>query len=360
MSDKHHGNPVATYIITALVLGIITYIEFALVEYEVAWLTRGWIFFWLITLSIAKFIIVVAIFMHLKDDEKTYTGFFGSGMLIALATFLILPLLFTVRALPGETIVGAHVEPHEASEAESGLGESERIRIETHGYNRPQREILDIPPPLNRSLVIEPPAARDPRTTLRAASAPQPADAEGEQAQEAQTLDTEAEDAEAQDGPAQEARAQDEQPEEEQAAGDQGEKAQAEFDRELGETVYSSNCQACHQATGSGVPGVFPPLAGNLPGLYSAEGGREYLIDVLLHGLSGPIEVNGESYNGNMPPWDSLSDEQIAAVLNHELTAWDDGQALTDFTAIAASDVEARRGEDPGDLNERRAQLLAQ
>jgi mono/diheme cytochrome c family protein/heme/copper-type cytochrome/quinol oxidase subunit 4 len=334
MSHKHHGNPVATYIITALILGVITYLEFYLVEYDVDWLSRAATIFWLIALSVVKFAMVVAIFMHLKDDERTYTGFFGSGLLIALATFLVLPLLFTVRNLSGQVAAQPQQAQAqaEAEHEEPALSEESRSSIESEGYSRPQADVLDTPPPLRRSLTLQPPAAGEPQASLR-----------GEEV--------------AAEAAEQDAQAQAEQPAQEEQA---EQAAPIEFDRALGEQTYASTCQGCHQAGGAGLPGVFPPLAGNIPSLHNAEGGREYLIDVLLYGLTGQIQVNGQTFNGTMPAWASLSDEQIAAVLNHELTAWGNAEELESFTPIGADEVAARRGESPGNLNERRAELQAQ
>ncbi len=117
-----------------------------------------------------------------------------------------------------------------------------------------------------------------------------------------------------------------------------------EFDwQELGEQTYA-NCAACHQATGQGIPAAFPPLAGNLPQLYAAEGGRSYLINVLLYGLQGQIEVLDASYNSVMPPWSQLSNEQLAAVLNFSLTSWDNSEMLPeDFSPILPDEVAAQR-----------------
>jgi mono/diheme cytochrome c family protein/heme/copper-type cytochrome/quinol oxidase subunit 4 len=334
MSHKHHGNPVATYIITALILGVITYLEFALVEYDVDWLSRAATIFWLIALSVVKFVMVVAIFMHLKDDEKTYTGFFSSGLLIALATFLVLPLLFTVRNLSGQVAAQPQEAHVEAVHEEPALSEESRSAIESEGYSRPRSDVLDTPPPMRRSLAVQPPAAAEPQASLR-------------------------DDAAAGETAEQDAQAQAEQPAQEEQA-EEPAPAAIEFDRALGERTYTSTCQGCHQAGGAGLPGVFPPLAGNMPSLYNAEGGREYLIDVLLYGLTGQIQVDGQSYNGTMPPWAGLSDEQIAAVLNHELTAWGNDAELESFTPILSDEVAARRGESPGNLNERRAELQGQ
>lgn len=70
---------------------------------------------------------------------------------------------------------------------------------------------------------------------------------------------------------------------------------------ERGEQVYASQCQACHQASGEGLPGAFPPIRGHLPSLIAAQGGRDYVVDMVLHGLAGPIEVQGQTYRGAMP-----------------------------------------------------------
>jgi mono/diheme cytochrome c family protein len=134
-----------------------------------------------------------------------------------------------------------------------------------------------------------------------------------------------------------------------------------EFDAALGAATYNS-CMGCHQANGKGVPGVFPPLAESLPAIFAAEGGREYLINVLLFGLQGEIEVLGSSFNGTMPSWAaSLSDDQISAVLNHELTSWDNDQLLADpFEPITSEEVAAIRdlGRSASDVFELRQGLV--
>ena len=111
---------------------------------------------------------------------------------------------------------------------------------------------------------------------------------------------------------------------------------------ELGAQVYAANCVACHQANGQGLAGVFPPLSGHAADVYAADGGREYLVDVLLYGLMGPIPVQGATHNGVMPAWSQLSDEQIAAVLNHVLASWDNAGRVEELP-YGAADVAARR-----------------
>ncbi|AEB12318.1 c-type cytochrome [Marinithermus hydrothermalis] len=115
----------------------------------------------------------------------------------------------------------------------------------------------------------------------------------------------------------------------------------------LGAQVYQQ-CAGCHQESGMGLPGIFPPLAGTLPRIAAAEGGRDYLIRVVLFGMMGPIESVNGSYNGQMPAWGgSFDDAQIAAVLNYVLTAWGNDALLPKgWEAIAPEEVQAARVED--------------
>ncbi len=80
-----------------------------------------------------------------------------------------------------------------------------------------------------------------------------------------------------------------------------------------GAQVYAGKCVACHQANGAGLQGIFPPLAAS-PWVMESE---VRLIGILLHGIQGPIEVLGSSYNGLMPAWKSLSDAELAAVATY-------------------------------------------
>lgn len=86
-----------------------------------------------------------------------------------------------------------------------------------------------------------------------------------------------------------------------------------------GGQLYTANCVACHQASGAGVPGVFPPLAGS-----------EWVIEnpavtvqIVLHGIMGPLTVKGAQYNGEMPHFkEKFSDAEVAAVVNHIRTSF--------------------------------------
>lgn len=99
----------------------------------------------------------------------------------------------------------------------------------------------------------------------------------------------------------------------------------------LGKRLYTANCVACHQATGQGVAGQFPPLAGSEWVVGGDWHGDNHLVKILLQGLQGPIQVEGKTYNGAMPPWKQLKDEQIAAILTYIRNEW--GNSAPPITA---------------------------
>ena len=111
-----------------------------------------------------------------------------------------------------------------------------------------------------------------------------------------------------------------------------------------GQTVYA-NCTSCHQATGAGIPGAFPPLnGGHTAELARVEGGRAYLVNAMLYGVQGQLNVGGTTYNGVMPAWPQLNDDQIAAVLNYTVTAWDNAEALPEgYAPFTADEVAGAR-----------------
>lgn len=85
-----------------------------------------------------------------------------------------------------------------------------------------------------------------------------------------------------------------------------------------GKQLFTANCVACHQATGAGLPGVFPPLAGSS----WVTGEPKVLANILLHGVEGELVVNGTAYRGSMPAFGQLGDEELAAVASYVRTSW--------------------------------------
>jgi mono/diheme cytochrome c family protein len=86
---------------------------------------------------------------------------------------------------------------------------------------------------------------------------------------------------------------------------------------EKGKSVYTKACIACHQVNGSGIPGVFPPLAGS--DYLNADVNRS--IVQVIKGYVGPMVVNGKKYNTPMPA-QNLNDQEIADVLTYVYANW--------------------------------------
>ena len=101
-----------------------------------------------------------------------------------------------------------------------------------------------------------------------------------------------------------------------------------------GKGIYEANCGACHQPNGKGLSGAFPPLAESDYLLRD----REDVLAVALFGLSGPITVNDQEYNGVMPSMAHLKDEDLAAALTYVFNSW--GNSLA---AVTPAEVTALR-----------------
>lgn len=102
---------------------------------------------------------------------------------------------------------------------------------------------------------------------------------------------------------------------------------------EQGKAVYAKVCQACHQATGNGIPNTFPPVAKSD---YIKKDLNKAIAGV-ANGLTGEIEVNGAKYNQTMPKAD-LTDEEIASVFTYILNEFDNGGG-----EVNSADVKALR-----------------
>ncbi len=366
---KDNNGAVGTYILIVLILGVITYVEFAIVEYPQAWLGQTWTLIVLAVLSVLKFLLVVMFFMHLKGDDRMYSGFFSSGMVIALATFIAMTAMFI---LPRAMSYNRSVERIEAQQAAGddahGHGAEVPADVEeliaTDGASRSAAARADTPAPADRSAAIEAPRAANDGSSFEVAGAAgaTPADqaAADDEAQDEEPLAGPV-DPEADQQPETEAEGLQAEPEAEQAeetaADDAGEVAvSGDWDRELGAQVYSANCVGCHQGAGQGIPGAFPPLAGHAADIY-AEGGRELLVQTVLFGLQGQIQADGMTYNGFMPGWPQLNDEQIAGVLNHVVAEL--GDEPSGFDPYTAADVAGHRGDglSPNDVLQIRSGL---
>ncbi len=101
-----------------------------------------------------------------------------------------------------------------------------------------------------------------------------------------------------------------------------------------GEQVYNRYCGSCHQNNGLGASGRFPPLAATS----WVTGDKKRLIQLVLNGLEGQIEVNGLSFNNSMPQHSFLKDEEIANVLTYIRQNFGNKAS-----AIATEEVQAAR-----------------
>lgn len=108
-----------------------------------------------------------------------------------------------------------------------------------------------------------------------------------------------------------------------------------------GRSAYLTHCAACHQPSGLGVQGAFPPLA---EADWLREQPPERVIELVLRGLSGPITVNGVEYNAMMPPFAHLPDQTIASILNYVYASW--GNPPREFSAAAVRAVREGRTVD--------------
>ncbi len=102
-----------------------------------------------------------------------------------------------------------------------------------------------------------------------------------------------------------------------------------------GQEAYQ-RCVVCHQADGAGIPGIFPALKNRLADIMATVEGREYLAMVLIDGLIGTIEIDGQRYVGAMPA-QYLTDAQISAVIDY---------MVADFGASDAADSNMLLSED--------------
>jgi len=89
---------------------------------------------------------------------------------------------------------------------------------------------------------------------------------------------------------------------------------------DIGKALYGGNCANCHQGTGMGQPGSYPPLVAS----EWVMGTKERLAAIMLHGISGPISVKGDTFSTQvMPGWGgNFNDEKLAAIMTYIRGTW--------------------------------------
>ncbi len=115
-----------------------------------------------------------------------------------------------------------------------------------------------------------------------------------------------------------------------------------------GADLYVANCAGCHQPSGEGLAGTFPPLAGN-----PAATDPEHVRTVITNGLSGPLEVLGVQYDAVMPAVGGLSDEQMTALVAHvvDLASGVDAPATPDEPSEPATPPPVAEPPTVGDID---------
>jgi nitrite reductase (NO-forming) len=127
-----------------------------------------------------------------------------------------------------------------------------------------------------------------------------------------------------------------------EALGKAGTAQTLEARMQRGKAVFLGTCSTCHQLEGQGLASIFPPLAKS--DYLMADATRS--IDIVLKGLSGPLAVNGQTYNSTMPPLANLTDHEIADVLTYVRNSFGN-----EGDAISADQVAKARAAIPKDPN---------
>lgn len=113
-----------------------------------------------------------------------------------------------------------------------------------------------------------------------------------------------------------------------------------------GESLYVNACATCHADDGTGVNEAFPPLAG----AEIVTGDTELLTRITLHGMSGPLRVKGENYNGYMPSFAGrFSNDEIAAILTYIRTSW--GNEAEPVSTATVAEVRKKTKDTPGAIS---------
>src|SRR5690242_10110128 len=99
-----------------------------------------------------------------------------------------------------------------------------------------------------------------------------------------------------------------------------------------GQNLFAGTCSACHQPTGLGLPAAFPPLAGSD---FIAHNDKSKIIGIVLNGFTGPIKVNGATFNSAMPPWSHMNDDDLANILTYVFNSWGNGFGVVSTAEVA-------------------------
>jgi mono/diheme cytochrome c family protein len=290
--EEHSKKDLVMYTGIAVFLAFVTGIELAPL-FEIFYMPPPVLF----VLSIVKFFMVVAFFMHLWGDDRIYTRMFVVPLVGATLMVGVLMVLFnTFAPVAGEDPLpiteryyanynqtcSSWLRSHKTNRTYCASPYVEMERIASHPTCRagPGKTCTELP------IGNVPTKAEDPEALVAAYEA-----AQGDEAAMLALLKTE------------------------------------------GEKLYVANCSSCHQVNGQGVPGSYPPLMG-AGGFY---GDANKHSNIIVNGLQGEIVVKGVTYNGAMSAFGTvLGDIQIAAIATYERHAWGNSDGIVLADAVAA------------------------
>lgn len=108
-----------------------------------------------------------------------------------------------------------------------------------------------------------------------------------------------------------------------------------------GSAIFAGKCATCHQPNGQGTS-TYPPLDGN-PHVVASDPNE--MIATIVNGRSGPLTVNGKTYNATMPTWKGqLANPEIAAVATYVRSAWSNkASGVTEQMVAAAVSITVGR-----------------
>lgn len=281
---EHHGW--LFYTVIAVVLAIITLVEI------------GPLFEWydlgagpLIALSVVKFFLVVAFFMHLWDDPPIFSQMFVAPLIGGILMVIVLMVLFqTFRPVPFQDSAAIEERYGDAFAGECSSW------LRSHKSGR----LYCASPKLDKDRV----AALG--SLPSGAPIERPVFGGG--------------------------------PEEDPELLAAFDAAASDVDRikvlvSHGERLYRQQCAACHGNDGKGNPPAFPPIAQS-----DYLGSPEFHAGIVINGLQGPIVVNGVQYNGAMQAFGgTLTDLQIAAIVTYERNAWGNDEGWISPEQVAAA-----------------------
>lgn len=107
-----------------------------------------------------------------------------------------------------------------------------------------------------------------------------------------------------------------------------------------GAKLYEDHCVSCHQASGKGVPSIYPALAGNQAVTTPVAAN---VIHMVLHGGFAPGTAGNPRPYGMPPFGQSMSDSEVAAVVTYIRNTW--GNQANAVSPFEVNHLRSRQGQ---------------